>query len=175
MCETLLGRNSLWAKPADTTSVMTETNLQKGGLVHRVPWAKSREKLQELFQSECVFFCKYKHRNVFQLVFVSFWATRYACYDQSAKFYSIILIFSILCVVHDLIFQRKLSRRRLLITFVYFVSHASAQVLRPITFTQRFRTTRHLISIQLLWKPKILNVEDKRTKFERSKGDLGQF
>ena len=32
-----------------------------------------------------------------------------------------------------------------------------------------------LISIQLLWKPKILNVEDKRTKFERSKGDLGQF
>ena len=59
--------------------------------------------------------------------------------------------------------------------FVYFVSHAGAQALRPITFTQRFRTTRHLISIQLLWKPKILNVEDKRTKFERSKGDLGQF
>ena len=33
--------------------------------------------------------------------------------------------------------------------------------LRPITFTQRFRT--------------ILNVEDERTNFERSKGDLGQF
>ena len=32
-------------------SVMTETNLQKGGLVHRVPCTKSREKLQELFQS----------------------------------------------------------------------------------------------------------------------------
>ena len=33
------------------TSFMTETNLQKGGLVHRVPCTKSREKLQELFQS----------------------------------------------------------------------------------------------------------------------------
>ena len=33
------------------TSFMTETNLQKGGLVHRVPCKKSREKLQELFQS----------------------------------------------------------------------------------------------------------------------------
>ena len=89
--------------------------------------------------------------------------------------YSLSLIFSTLCVVHDLIFQRKLSRRRLPIAFVHFVSHASAQALRPITFTQRFRTTRHLFSIQLLWKPKILNVEDKRTKFEQSKGDLGQF
>ena len=84
----------------------------------------------------------------------------------------LILIFSTLCVVHDLIFQRRLSRRRQPITFVYFVSHASAQALRPITFTQRFRTTRHLFSIQLLRKPKILNVEDKQTKFERSKGDL---
>ena len=36
------------------------------------------------------------------------------------------------------------------------------------TFTQRLRTTRHLFSIQLLWKPEILNVEDKQTKFERS-------
>ena len=77
-------------------------------------------------------------------------ATILACYDRSAKFYSLILIFSTLCIVHDLIFQRKLSRRRLPITFVYFVSHASAQALRPITFTQRFRTTRHLIFIQLL-------------------------
>ena len=64
------------------------------------------------------------------------------------------------------------SKRRLTITFVYFVSHASAQALQPITFTQRFRTTRHLFSIQLLRKPKILNVEDKQTKFECSKGDL---
>ena len=32
-------------------SVMTETNLQKGGLVRWVPCTKSREKLQELFQS----------------------------------------------------------------------------------------------------------------------------
>ena len=28
------------------TSLMTETNLQKGRLVHQVPWTKSREKLQ---------------------------------------------------------------------------------------------------------------------------------
>ena len=44
-------------------------------------------------------------------------------------------------------FQRKLSRRRLPLTCVYFVSHASAQALRPITFTQRFRTTRRLILV----------------------------
>ena len=100
---------------------------------------------------------------------------KFICKDQIVKFYSLILIFSTLCVVHDLIFQRKLSRRRLLIAFVYFVSHASAHVLRPITFTQRFRTTRQLFSIQMLWKSKILIVEDKQTKFERSKGDLGQF
>ena len=42
----------------------------------------------------------------------------------------------------DLIFQRKLSRGRLPITFVNFVSHASAQALQSITFTQRCRTTR---------------------------------
>ena len=40
-------------------------NLQKGGLVHRVPYTKSREKLQELFQSVCVLFCKYKQCNLF--------------------------------------------------------------------------------------------------------------
>ena len=73
------------------------------------------------------------------------------------------------------VFQRKLSRRRLLITVVYFVSHTSARALRLITFTQRSRTTRRLFFIQFLWKPKILNVKDKRTMFERSKGDLGQF
>ena len=82
----------------------------------------------------------------------------YVCDDQSAKFYSLNLIFSTLCVFHDLILQRKLSRRRLPITSVYFVSHAGEQALRPITFTQRFKTTRHLFSIQSLWKPKILNV-----------------
>ena len=159
----------------NVTSLRMETNRRKGGPVHRVPWTKSREKLQKLFQSVCVLFCKYKHCNLFQLVFASFSATRYVCYDQSAKVYSLSLIFSTLCVVHDLIFQRKLSRRRLPIGFVHFVSHASSLALRPITFTQRFRTTWHLFSIQLIWKPKILNVEDKWTKFERSKGDLGQF
>ena len=45
--------------------LMTETNLQKGGLVHRVPWTKYLEKLQELFQSVCVLFCKYKHCKLF--------------------------------------------------------------------------------------------------------------
>ena len=43
---------------------------------------------------------------------------KYVCYDQSAKVYSLSLIFSTLCVVHDLIFQLKLSRSRLPIAFV---------------------------------------------------------
>ena len=47
------------------TSLVMETNLRKGGLVHRVPYTKSREKLQELFRSVCVLFCKYKHSNLF--------------------------------------------------------------------------------------------------------------
>ena len=34
----------------NVTSLMTEANFQKGGLVHQVPCNKSREKLQELFQ-----------------------------------------------------------------------------------------------------------------------------
>ena len=85
------------------------------------------------------------------------------------------MILFTLCVVHALIFRRKLSRRRLPIFFVYFVSHANAQALRPNTLTQRFRTTRYIFFFQLLWKLKILNVEDKQTKFEWSKGDLGQF
>ena len=54
------------------TSLVMETNLRKGGLVHRVPYTKSREKLQELFQSVCVLFFKYKHCSLFYLVFVSF-------------------------------------------------------------------------------------------------------
>ena len=58
-----------------------------------------------------------------------------------------VLILFTLCVVQDLIFQRKLSRRRLPITFVSLVSHASAQALRPITFSQRFRTARHLFKL----------------------------
>ena len=47
------------------TSLMMATNLQKGGRVHRVPCTKTREKLQELFQSVCVLLCKYKHCYVF--------------------------------------------------------------------------------------------------------------
>ena len=41
------------------------TNVQKRELVHQVPRTKSLEKLQELFQSACVLFCKYKHCNLF--------------------------------------------------------------------------------------------------------------
>ena len=47
------------------TSLMIEANLRKGGLVHLVPYTKSREKLQELFQSVYVLFCKYKLCNLF--------------------------------------------------------------------------------------------------------------
>ena len=38
------------------TSLIMETDFQKRGLVHRVPCAKSREKLREFFQSVCVLF-----------------------------------------------------------------------------------------------------------------------
>ena len=55
------GRKVMWSLSLKTvvvhrsvTSLVTETNLRKGGLVHRVPCTKSREKLQELFQSVCV-------------------------------------------------------------------------------------------------------------------------
>ena len=47
------------------TSLVMETNLRKGGLDHRVPFTKSWEKPQELFQSVCVLFFKYKHCNLF--------------------------------------------------------------------------------------------------------------
>ena len=47
------------------TSLVTETNFQKGRLVHRVPYTKFREKRQELFQRVCVLFCKYKRCNLF--------------------------------------------------------------------------------------------------------------
>ena len=47
------------------TSLVTETNFQKGGLVHRVPYTKFREKRQKLFQRVCVLFCKYKRCNLF--------------------------------------------------------------------------------------------------------------
>ena len=50
--------------------------------------------------------------------------------------------FDLLYTVRSLwpVFQRKLSRRRLPITFVYFLSHASTKVLRPIKFAQRSRS-----------------------------------
>ena len=46
------------------------------------------------------------------------------------------------CVTHE---SKSPTRRP--ITFVYFVGHASAQALRPITFSQRFRTARHLFKL----------------------------
>ena len=49
------------------TSLMMKTNLQKGGLVHRVPYAKSREKLQEFFQSVYVLFCNINTITYFNL------------------------------------------------------------------------------------------------------------
>ena len=79
------------------------------------------------------------------------------------------MIFS-LRVVLDLIFQRKLSRRRFPINFVYFVSRTSVRT--DHLYATFYRTTRHLFSFQLIRKSEILNVEDKQTKFERSKGDL---
>ena len=54
------------------TSLMIGTKLQKGGLVHRVPYTKSREKLQELFQSVCVLFCKYDTITYFNLFLCPF-------------------------------------------------------------------------------------------------------
>ena len=54
------------------TSSMTETNLQKGGLVHRVPETKSREKLQELFQSVCVLFVNINTVTYFNLFLCPF-------------------------------------------------------------------------------------------------------
>ena len=35
---------------------------------------------------------------------------QYVCYDQRAKFYSLILIFSTLCVVHDKRYDRSRLR-----------------------------------------------------------------
>ena len=69
------------------TSLMMKTNLQKGGPVHRVPCAKSGEKLQEFFQSVYVLFCNINTITYFN----SFEATRYVCNDQSVEFYSLIL------------------------------------------------------------------------------------
>ena len=98
---------------------------------------------------------------------------QYVFNDHSAKFYSLMLIFSTLCVVHDLIFQWKLLRRRLPVTFVYFESHASMQMLQLITFMQCFRMPSILYSP--FRKPKIFDIEDKWSKFEWSRRDLYQF
>ena len=68
---------------------MMKTNLQKGGLVHRVPYAKSREKLQEFFQSVYVLFYNINTITYFNS-FVCPLKQRDMS-DQSAEFYSLIL------------------------------------------------------------------------------------
>ena len=90
---TIMSRNtSSWVSPVDfggrremsslllktgvvhksVKSLTTETNLRKVGPVHRVPCAKSLGKLQELFQSVCVLFCKYKTVTYFNLFLCPF-------------------------------------------------------------------------------------------------------
>ena len=93
------------------TPWMIETNLQKVGLVNRVPCAKSREKLHNSFREYACCFCKYKHCTVtYFILFVCLLKQRNNdCNDRSAKFYSLILTFSTLCVVHNLISLRKLT------------------------------------------------------------------
>ena len=71
-----------------------------------------------ILQSVYVLFSKINgNGNLFQHIFVSFLSTHYLYNDENAKFYLLILNFSRLCIVCDLI-QRKLST-------VYILSHAS--------------------------------------------------
>ena len=84
------------------TSLITGTNFRKGGLVHRVPFTKYKN----CFRVYACYFVNINTVTYFNLFLCTF--KQHVCYDQSAKFYSLILIFSTLCVVHDLIFQRKL-------------------------------------------------------------------
>ena len=53
-------------------SLVMETNLRKGRLVHRVPYTKSREKLQELFQSVCGLFVNVNTVTYFNLFLCPF-------------------------------------------------------------------------------------------------------
>ena len=96
------------------TSVMMKTNLQKGGLVHRVPYAKSREKLQEFFQSVYVLFCNINTITYFNLFVCPLKQRDMSVMTRVSNFilwfylnFLLLLFISTLCVVHNLIFQRK--------------------------------------------------------------------
>ena len=92
-----------------------------------------------ILQSVYVLFSKINgNGNLFQHIFVSFLSTHYLYNDENAKFYSVILNFSTLCVNCDLT-QRKLST-------AYILSHASLRLM------QRFRTTQDLFYFQSLAK-----------------------
>ena len=84
---------------------MTERNLQKGGLVHRVPYTKSREKLQKLFQSVSVLFCvyitllkKYKMVSVFTYAHVKWF------YGQTERAYCLNYFITLDLKSHFIIF-----------------------------------------------------------------------
>ena len=89
------------------TPWMIETNLQKVGLVHRVPCAKSREKLHNSFREYACCFVNINTVTYFIFFVCPLKQRNNDCNDQSAKFYSLILTFSTLCVVHNLISLRK--------------------------------------------------------------------
>ena len=91
------------------TPWMIETNLQKVRLVHRVPCAKSREKLHNSFREYACCFVNINTVTYFILFVCPLKQRNNDCNDRSAKFYSLILTFSTLCVVHNLISLRKLT------------------------------------------------------------------
>ena len=91
------------------TPLVIETNLQKVGLVHRVPCAKSREKLHNSFREYACCFVNINTITYFILFVCPLKQRNNVCNDQSAKFYSLIFNFSTLYVVHNLIFLRKLT------------------------------------------------------------------
>ena len=140
---------------------MMETNLQKRGPVHPVPYASLGRNCKNSFE---VHACCFVNNTV---TYFNVWP------ECQILFCNFDLLHTVRSWWPDV--STKIIEKAVIITFIYFVSHASALASRSITFTQRFRTTRHLISIQLLWKPKILSVKDKKTQFEHSKGDLSKF
>ena len=61
----------LWSISGQTSLVM-ETNLRKGGLIHQVPYTKFREKLQELFQRYARCFANINTATYFNLFLCPF-------------------------------------------------------------------------------------------------------
>ena len=125
-------------------SLIMETNFQKGGQVHCVPCAKSREKLQEFQKCLCVLLS-----NAICLK----WP------ECQISFFNFDLLHTVLSSRPYISTKNNKDSDHLCLLCK---SHKRA----------RSRTTRHLLSILSFWRPKILNIEDKQKKFERSKGDL---